>query len=75
MNFLEALKKMKSGEKINRKNWCKNIFLYLKDEIIFCNENYPFAHFLTVDDYLADNWELHKDKISHRSHKNIGMLK
>ena len=42
MKWDEAYQYMLSGGKIKRENWLKNDYLYIKDNIVYCDGGYPY---------------------------------
>lgn len=64
MNFEEARKALIEGEKIRRREWQKNEFIYLDKNLIICAETKvpvkPYDLFFNRDD---EYWELYKEPV------------
>lgn len=60
MNVIDAIKKMKKGKKVKRKNWLKNDFLYIDEKTI--KDDGGNIYHLAVFELLANNWETVIDK-------------
>ena len=61
MNFKEAYQKMLEGKKVRRKDWGSGqYYSLLKDKIFFIDRVIVLN--ITVEDSLADDWEVVEDK-------------
>lgn len=61
MNFKEAYQKMLEGKKVRRKDWGSGqYYSLLKDKIFFIDRVIVLN--ITVEDTLADDWEIVEDK-------------
>ena len=61
MNFKEAYQKMLEGKKVRRKDWGSGqYYSLLKDKIFFIDRVIVLN--ITVEDSLADDWEVVEEK-------------
>ena len=42
MRWNQAVAYMKKGGKITRKHWLQYDYLYMKDDVIYCDGDYPY---------------------------------
>lgn len=56
MNIIEAIKQMKKGKKIKRKNWLKDDYLHIEDKTI--KDDGGNIYHLAVYELTATNWEV-----------------
>lgn len=63
MKLEEALRKLKNGEKIRKKRWIKDYYIYLEDGII--KNNYQNSDTIVIDeeeDLTEDIWDVYVSK-------------
>lgn len=62
MNFIEAAKIAQNGKKFRRSNWVKGRFIWTGEDrefsIIVLKFSGGFLPILSLEDYLANNWEI-----------------
>ena len=66
-DFSEALRRMKEGKKVRRREWSKGVYIYfvMKKSFLYCiDENdgqkiwyNNFEEFFSMEDVLATDWE------------------
>ena len=62
MTFKTAITKMQNGYKITHKNWLDGDFIFIKDNILFCDGYFPFLHKIRNKELKSNNWLLYKEK-------------
>lgn len=68
MNFIEACKEMKKGNKVRRKGWVENIYMYVlngKFQVCEIVNGQKIRNSIQINDLktvLTDDWEVYKDE-------------
>jgi len=62
MKFEEALKLLKEGKRLTRKEWSRIYLAIRKNELIkYCYKGFMLDSFeLSSDDILADDWQIYE---------------
>ncbi len=59
MKWREAVKFMLKGGRITRKSWLVDDYLYMKDNILFCDGGYEYLEYLQN---VSGEWLEYKNK-------------
>lgn len=58
LNFKQAVEYVFLGYKVKRKRWLKNDFIYMNNNIIYCDGEYEYITYLKNADFKANDWEV-----------------
>ena len=58
MNFREAVTKMALGKKVRRKTWLKDDYIYIENNVIYCDGGFSYLTYFRSADFKANDWVL-----------------
>lgn len=61
MIFLEAIMLMNKGYRVKRKRWLRDDFIYMKQEVLYCDGEFEYESYLSMKDYRATDWIIYKE--------------
>jgi len=61
MTFRQAVASMSQGNKVRRKTWLKDDYIYIENDVIYCDGGFSYITYFRSGDFKANDWILYKE--------------